>query len=62
MIGHTTAHEVKFVRELCNPTALRGYIAAAARRTSWDGLDKDIILTAATRRLADLLARRSART
>lgn len=56
--SHTTAHEVKFVREISSVPALRGYIAASNRRTNWDGMQADIILTAAHKRLEELLARK----
>ncbi len=57
MIPHTTAHEVKFLREMSSIPALRGYIKAANLRTNWTGLDQDIILTAAEQRLAELIKR-----
>lgn len=57
-MGYTTAHEVKFVREISNPATLRLYIQAAQKRTDWDGMQPDIILTAAHKRLADLAAKR----
>lgn len=58
---HTTRDEVKFLRELSNINALRGYIAAAAKRTDWGALQPDIVLTAATRRLAELIKRKGLR-
>lgn len=58
MIPHTTAHEVKFLREMSSIPALRGYIKASARRTDWGALQPDVVLTAATRRLSELLERR----
>lgn len=51
---YTTAHEVKFVREISNPATLRLYIKAAQKRKDWDGMQPDIILSAAVKRLADL--------
>ncbi len=57
-MSNTTAHEVKFVREISNPITLRLYIEAAQKRTDWDGMQPDIILTAAVKRLADLDKRR----
>lgn len=35
---HNTAHEIRFVREICNPATLRRYMAAAEKRTDWDGM------------------------
>jgi len=60
-MGYTTAHEVKFVREISNPATLRLYIKAAMQRTDWDGMQPDIILTAAHKRLAEIEKKRSAR-
>lgn len=58
---HNTAHEIKFVREICNSGTLRRYIAAAHKRADWDGMDTGAILTAAQKRLADLEKKRAQR-
>lgn len=59
--GHTTRQELEFIAGIKSLDTLRGYLAAAQRRSDWSGMDSIVVLAAARERLRSIEKRMRAR-